>query len=113
MLGEQGQAAFTILNEGALQVQFDISSGGQVSVHSYNAALWCPCRAVACKDVSAELLPAIVMLQDNILQQRFCRPTAFKGVFTELQPVTVFLQSCCLQWYCCRDIFCSGVSAEL
>ncbi|DBA92223.1 hypothetical protein WJX77_001787 [Trebouxia sp. C0004] len=29
VLGEQGQAAFTILNEGALQVQFEISSGGQ------------------------------------------------------------------------------------
>ncbi|KAA6423269.1 MAG: flagellar associated [Trebouxia sp. A1-2] len=29
VLGEHGQAAFTILNEGALQVQFEISSGGQ------------------------------------------------------------------------------------
>ncbi|KAL0048978.1 hypothetical protein WJX82_003679 [Trebouxia sp. C0006] len=29
VLGEQGQATFTILNEGALQVQFEISSGGQ------------------------------------------------------------------------------------
>ena len=97
MLGEQGQAAFTILNEGALQVQFEISSGGQVSIHSYNAAHWCPCRAVACDGVSAEPLPAIGIVQRYILQRCFCRPASFKGVSTELQPVKVFLQSCCLQ----------------
>ena len=86
MLGEHGQAAFTILNEGALQVQFEISSGGQVSVHSYNAAHWCPCRAVACEGVSAELLPAMVFLptysataslQTYSLQGCFCRARAY------------------------------------
>ncbi len=76
MLGEQGPAAFTILNEGALQVQFEISSGGQVSVHSYNAAHWCPCRAVACKGVSAEIYSATAFLQSYSLQWCFCRAMA-------------------------------------
>ncbi len=102
MLGEQGQAAFTILNEGALQVQFEISSGGQVSIHSYNAAHWCPCRAVACDGVSAEPLPAIgiaadmysaiACLQTCSLQGCSCRGTACHGVSAELLPARVFLQ---------------------
>ena len=94
MLGEQGQAAFTIVNEGALQVHFEISPGGQVIVHSYNAAHWCPCRAVACDCVSAGRLPAMVFLQSDILQQRFCRVIAFKGVSAELQPLMLHDSPC-------------------
>ena len=107
MLGEQGQAVFTILNKGALQVQFDISSGGQVSVHSYNAAGYsataflqtyslqgCFHRATACNGVSAKLLPAMVSLQRYILQRLFCRAVAFKGVPVELQPLILHDSLC-------------------
>lgn len=95
MLGEQGQAAFTILNEGALQVQFEISSGGQVSIHSYNAALWCPCRALACKNVSAELLLAMFCCKDTFCKDTFCSSDiAFKCVSAELQSPTLHDSPC-------------------
>ena len=41
VLGEQGQAAFAIVNDGALEVQFQIRSDAQVSGHHTLLAL-CP-----------------------------------------------------------------------
>lgn len=58
VLGEQGQASFTLLNQGALEVQYTIASVGQqvikacLLLHSQHAAWVCQVDRGPCKPVT-------------------------------------------------------------
>lgn len=56
VLGEQGQAAFAIVNDGALEVQFQISSDAQVSSDAQISSDAQPCSVSSASSLQLCLL---------------------------------------------------------